>query len=549
MQKFITRGLIFLSGLGLAISLALLQKNSSSNSYPIAKSGSAYISAPEAVPLKTTAEAKKEEPRVEVARPADSEETDSQLSRISSKLERTESGTLSGSSEAQDAALNLSAKSPAERSTLLRQALHEGTFASLQLLDSRVLSKLPSYLDRELPEAKHEALAEMLRRFRDIDWSNWKLSAFAVNGGPTAARRYVDVINIVNIEVGSYLETSAELLHSLYLNTQKGNVFAEDRALKALLNAPNSSSSDTNSGKVITLDSQILLDPVFRENLESLREQFIVSYVDGHSEDPRKNLNLLLSIEPKLLAKSSITALTRLFRRFALEASPRFREEIFADLHNSETLSSFLAVDATLRRSVAELYLIGVLDALEDGDNRRATYFLQESNALYPGLKGQEMLAQRLQLEPTTAASKKPTLQNVDNASHEEKEKIAPKGSKSLFPETASNTSDTKIRSTIEQGISYLFIVLLAVVFGGGVFFFVLYQRSLRSLDITPLSAVKEGSRKTQPITSPSSVDFEDSFESRETKNYQTNRNPRFEEEQEFETPDFEADNRYRQNS
>ncbi|MFN8389152.1 MAG: hypothetical protein U0136_02540 [Bdellovibrionota bacterium] len=416
---------------------------------------------------------------------------------------------------------------PQKRMSLLVQALREGSLSSLQELQDRQISLLPGYRETVLPRLRAEGLDALLGRFRQVDWLSWSLSSFAVDGGPTEARLFVDRVSAVNNELGSFLETAAEMFHGVFLATKQGREFSPQDYLDSLLQSSERSESDPKRAPAAlpreSIDALILHDTTFVERFEALRSQLVISYVQSHPSDTLTSFSLLLSTPPSVRSDVVVEALLMLLRRFTLEASPKFRAQVFDIVQRSLTLRLLVKREPAMRRSLAELYLMGSMDALESDDRRRAAVYLDESQSYTTGLKGQEILSEYLKSVAQTPKSAAPSESQSTQA--EPAKEASAKGdetSEKERPSLLSRFMDDKpaadeqsvVRTTLVSGISYLSMLLFVLLIGGGVFIFIIYRRSLDSLSGVNLprrsSTENGGSMK---MTAPNEMDFGEEFE------------------------------------
>ena len=417
---------------------------------------------------------------------------------------------------------------PEQRQSMLVQALREGTASSLPLVNARVISNLPEYRNQLVPVLEREALQTLLARFRQIDWLNWPLSSTALDGGPTEARSYIDLLHGENPEIGRFLETAAEMFYLLFRSTREGKVFSGQAELENFLQIAERGAADKSPAAVPErryLDNQIMHNPAFVPVLDELRAQFVLRTLEKHSDDLMQSLTLLLSVPPGPHQQEIASSIRLLLLRFSLEASPKYRAQVFDVLHSSKYLQDWLEQEPVLHRPLAELYLVGAMDALEIEDIRRAALFLDESQNLAPGLKSQELLAEYLKSSghgvavPENAAE----APAVDAAAE-----TKPAGSRKLLDsvtkdsETEPLLSDkthapqakTNVRSALMSAISYISVFLFILLVVGGIVMIVLYRRSL---SLTPAGSGakprRDRSSSNARMTPPGEMDFGEEFE------------------------------------
>lgn len=437
-------------------------------------------------------------------------------------------------SENEQLLAQLKALTPETRRALLVESVHEGTISSLRFASSSLLVLLPEYHEQLLPTLKREALKALLSRFRDVDWSNWQLSSFARAGGPTAARSYVDLVASVNPELGRFLETAAQLFRAVAASTKAGRPFALRDGLDEVLRTaerPTASAPGVPNAVPRVLDAEILGDAIFRTAFEEIRARLISSYVDAHREQPLLNFQLILSADGGAASEPLTSVLLRLFRQFSLEASPRYREQVFELLLSSPNVERWVKQRPALRRALAQLYLVGAMDAVELEDPRRATLFLDESIRLAPKLRGQELLAEALRGKETgdePARAQNAGLQaqpaneeaRLSEPRPEEPRSEQPqsaarteRSSSTLFSDSSKSSSGERLSSTLRQGISFLSMLLLVLLVAGGGALVFLYRRSLNAVRLRASDLIPAESPKGVRITAPSEMNFDEEFE------------------------------------
>ncbi len=396
----------------------------------------------------------------------------------------------------------LESMSPEVRRAFLVEAVRDGSAASLRNISSRAMSVLPEYRKDILPVLKREALSVLVSRFREIDWTNWPLSSYARDGGPTPGRSYVDLVFAANPELGRFLETGAQLFHRLFAVTEQGKVFTPAAELQRVLATAEQARADRAQGLIPAsrlLDAGILQDPVFGLVLEQLRAQLVGNYLQVNRKDPLTSLELLLSVHPAAGATELSPEFVRVLRLFALDATARYREEVFERLQESTNLESVAKNDPVLGRALSELYLVGGMDAIEHGDQARALLYIDQSNHFFPGLRAQELLAELIRMrnqpreEPRTqVAARQPE----------------PEAEESGVLTLGRKSEPSPVQASISTGMSYLSVGVFALVILGALFFVFVYFRSVRSLSAPALSPVTHTPTSPMRMTSPTDVNF-----------------------------------------
>lgn len=280
-----------------------------------------------------------------------------------------------------------------KQNALFRAAVIEGSYSSVQKISSRILNSLPNYQSIILPDLKKQALSQLLNRFREKDWMDWANSSFANDGEPTLAKSYVGTISLVNSELATYLETAAYLLSALYHKTLSGEEFILDREFEELSQVYESKEKYSEEHSRLIFDANILGNLDFQLVLEKAKRNFVLRFVKQNPENLLANLNLILSLKKEAVEKEELDLLELMIRKFALDASAKYREEVFKVIGNSTSINEFVKINSGLRQSLAQLYVVGALDGVEGEDLRKANVYLDQSISIYPKLRSQEILA------------------------------------------------------------------------------------------------------------------------------------------------------------
>jgi len=418
--------------------------------------------------------------------------------------------------QAEETKLVMKVLPPEEKRNIILQAVRDGTPISLRVLGAQVLSGIPDYRKTLLPDIKEEALSSLLSRFREVDWANWQASSFARDGGPTLARSYVDLINSVNTELGEYLETAAILFSRLAVDTAKRKVFEPEKELISVLREPQNPLGQ-GSGQFLqadsVLDANILDDSTFASFIERLRARVVGQHLETFEGEPLEAFALLLSVRPEFMDEELEHDLLVLLRQFALEASPRYRDEVFRMLRKAPVFAELGQDRQALRRALAELYLIGVIDAIDRKDRPRAALYMDESIALVPDLHSQELL--RPMLEANTFSN----VANSAPSSSQERALDSPKREQ-VKSEAATNSSfdlvhkeqKNELENSLKTGISFLSLLIIGLVIVAAGFYVFVYLRSVRNLADSPARTYKPPIRPQVRMTPASEMDFDSEF-------------------------------------
>ncbi|MBP9838802.1 MAG: hypothetical protein KBC84_08815 [Proteobacteria bacterium] len=352
----------------------------------------------------------------------------------------------------------LNTLTPEKKIAIFQNAVIDGSPDSLQKINSQVLSFMPDYYSVILPVLKENALNTLLSKFRDSDWKDWSISSISNEGGATLARSYVDKIFYVNNELGKYVETAAFMFNRLYLATKKGDIFYPEEELNKviqMLEKENRLSVLINTKqKEQIVDTQILFNQNFKEKLEAYKQIFIYDFFIKNPENYAKTLSLILSVNSENLSPEILDYLESMLRKFAVDATPKFREEIFKIIINNSRLSQLARNNPGVRKNLAQLYLISALDAIENKDARKSSVYLDESVNLLPGLRSQAIISAEIrkmvqngQITPTSMS-----------------------GSRLLDTEDKGDTKQKgKLKNTLKEGLYYLSAIFVGLIFLGGV--------------------------------------------------------------------------------
>jgi hypothetical protein len=283
---------------------------------------------------------------------------------------------------------------------ILLNALDEGTTYSLELVRREQIVNLPEYESTILPLIKLQALKSLISRFVKSDWEDWTHASINYLDGKSPARLYLDNLWTVNQELGSYLETAAYLFHRLHIQTKQGQVFKINPNLQHLI--ANADYIVPRTPLVGTSKSQFLLPQIaqdisFIAVLEIERCKQVVSYMSAKPREITKHQALLGSVEPDLCANNEITeAVLKFALDVIAQASPKLRNEILTDDRKTKSLSRFAEMSPKLGTAIAQLYVAGALDAIENNDRQQAREMLTQSLAIQSGLSSQSRVREML---------------------------------------------------------------------------------------------------------------------------------------------------------
>lgn len=281
------------------------------------------------------------------------------------------------------------------RIRILEQSLASDDLSELSLLSQDKLQRHPQYHSIILPRLKFTALEQLLNRFTESDWRTWPLGALDINREPTRARLYVNNLWKVNLEIARFAETSAYLLHGMFVSISNGKSYAIRQDLqylvinaKEVLAARRNAASDAES----VFDAGILQDPNIYLSFEKIRAELTKRFISEHPYQREAQLELLLALDPRAFDTDLRKFVRELLQSLALNASGEYRAEVLPTIVDSRLLSLLAAEDRLLARALAQLYLVGAVDAVEAGRLELAERLLLRSESTYGGLEAQKVL-------------------------------------------------------------------------------------------------------------------------------------------------------------
>jgi len=294
------------------------------------------------------------------------------------------------------------------------QAIQLANPKSLQAVRTEEIQRIPDYRFTVLPALKRQSLETLLKKFSPSDWKAWPKAALLTVAG--SARLYVDDVTTVNPELGSFLETAAQLLHALFVSTQNAEVYELEKGMQEIIGKAEQLLAYRKKTAVparYMLLAEIIRDPVLVSIFERERGNLIAAYITEHPKDLNADFKLIRSLDPKYCDGSVDMAVAKAVYRLSLEGSAQFREQVLLDELRRRTLQGFVDVgpEGRMKRALANLYLVAATDAyVEFHDKVQAKKFLRESLAVQSGLEAQKILEKYLsegEVLPTLAESNK----------------------------------------------------------------------------------------------------------------------------------------------
>jgi hypothetical protein len=404
----------------------------------------------------------------------------------------------------------LSREIPRERLLqTLTNVLKDGNSDALQSLRVDYLSILPDYESVILPALKRQALECLLDRFSDSDWADWPSSAYANDGAPTLARRYVDDVSLVNPELGKFLETAAQLLYGMQLTIMSGSPYQlEDDLYFVIQNAERL----VPKKRPVAIPARLLLEPgilhdqVFLDVIEWERGKLVARYIERYPYEMQSGLKLVQVLKPEYCGKAVFRAVRSLIYNLSFEASARLRLDAAQTISESPVFSEIARSDGHARYALAEFYVVAAVDALEAGQAAQSHTLLDTSIRTMPGLETQKMLVEflsRPRVESTAAQE--------DASSKRKGGKVERADSKFELDKYASEEKEP-------GGINYQQVLMVLILLGSIGFVggrFLMAYLTKKTIISTP--GEKEGTSSVLgpkvSITSPSDIQFDDELE------------------------------------
>lgn len=277
----------------------------------------------------------------------------------------------------------------------LFEALEDPESENFRFLRSEFLQGIESYSTTILPPLKEKSLEEMLRRFEQSDWEAWPKANIAVEGRPSKARTYVDSVFTQNRELGLFLETSALLLHGLYLSTARGAIYDLKKGFDEVVNQAEELLVNYQSSSLparYLLSYSVPSDPSFLPIFERQRCKLVAQYAITHPQQVERNVRLLASLDGRYSSKESNRELTSTLIRISQDASPRFRAQVVKELIESGQFRDFFLADESVKKAAAHLAAVASVDALEKKELLRSKQLLGVSLGLAQGLASQQLV-------------------------------------------------------------------------------------------------------------------------------------------------------------
>jgi len=287
---------------------------------------------------------------------------------------------------------------PDERLNGLLVAIRKGNPKSLNLAREdyavAAAANRSEYQNKILPALEREALDAMLSRFTDDDWESWPRNQNLQNGGPTAARTYVDDLTAANFTLGVFVETAARLLHGLSSKTRRGEEFFATAYLSEMIGNAEllfaKRPAPLRAEPAIRLiDQTILNNRVFTERFERERATLVRRYISQHPETITSNLALAATVDPRFARPDFFETLEKQLSYLARRVTASYRREYLVSQSKSRSLMKFERVQPGVRTASAKVFVLGAIDAVNRGDVEIADGFLAKSREIEPSLQEQ----------------------------------------------------------------------------------------------------------------------------------------------------------------
>ncbi|MBL7662901.1 hypothetical protein JNK13_09145 [bacterium] len=284
----------------------------------------------------------------------------------------------------------------AQRITQLQRAIESASPTALAAIKTSQLDQHQDYETKILPALKTTALNTMLTKFNSYDWEDWRNET---RREPSEARAFVDDVLLVNKPLGIFLETTAHLLSGLYHTTTQGMVFKEEVYLNDLIDRAEEVMKNRVEkalpGRAF-LSNRTLQDPIFRRQFETERSRLVAQFVAANRAEVSLLLPLINSVEPRYAASEFIAELQHFGLFVATRASVALRQEILDAEQSSGFLRRYAENFPELKKTLAQVYVIGSIDALDRSDPANAILYLNDSRTFVDGLPEQTMVEELL---------------------------------------------------------------------------------------------------------------------------------------------------------
>lgn len=419
-----------------------------------------------------------------------------------------------------------------ERLAILARALDEGTAESLELLRKEHLRVIPDYRRRLLPRLRYLALESLFRRFSDADWRSWPVGALTVEGERTDARYFVDQVVAINSEIGRSLETASHLLHGMYVSISAGTPYAMKEDLQYLVLNANEvfgARSDAKTPIEPAFDPMILKDPAVNLSFEQVRAELTKQFVREHPKQVEAKVALILDLDERAADSVIVDELRKTLHVLSLHASAQFRAELLPSLVDSEMLVMLAKREGGLARALANLYVVGVIDALDAGRTTLAQKLLVRSEGTYSGLRAQKLLRSYFAQQEPEEVDEPMEIETAAGASTEAERPVARQSSRRApLIETEQAAPDSPVKrvkaasvergaADVKQSSSFSFggvflVILLLVGAGFGVRYFIAYlnrQNEEFGGNSLPAPFEPDTTPEESSVTDPSSLEFD----------------------------------------
>lgn len=297
------------------------------------------------------------------------------------------------------------ATDPGKRVRILRAALEEGTLDSLELVAEDFLKTFPDYESRVLPGLKEQALQSLLVRLSYEDRRSWPEIGRRPLSSPSEARIFVEDVAAVNPTLGTLLDTAALLFYGLERATARGEVFNE-RVFLLRLEAQTEELGSTirrpDGSAAALLDTGLINEPWFIAVFERQRAATVARHVLTSPGDLSANIVLIHSVNPESVTPSFKRALNSVMLFLADSAAPNQRMAILDWEIEHDAFARFFSTVPELSKSVAELFMLGTLDAVAIEDLERSAAYIRESLKAKRGLAVQHEVLASLGLDEQT---------------------------------------------------------------------------------------------------------------------------------------------------
>ncbi|MCC6221680.1 MAG: hypothetical protein IT291_10615 [Deltaproteobacteria bacterium] len=283
----------------------------------------------------------------------------------------------------------------AGRIILIGAALEEGSAESLSLLKPAVLKELPDYERTIWPAVRKHSLDIIVRKLTEDDWNNWLELRQGFSTRLSPAEAYLEKIYLNNKELALYLDTAVILLSNMQRRISAGHRFDLEAEIKSLVeNAPRllGKKKRLDESFATLVDSSVTSDAFFLELIERKRAVFVATLLKRQPYNAADNLLHVASLAPKYCGDEVLLGIADFLLNIATGVGKEVRFNFLKQEVTSRIIQTFSATNDRVKRALAQAYLMGAIDALEDGVPSYALDFFREAITQDPYVSGREAI-------------------------------------------------------------------------------------------------------------------------------------------------------------